>query len=406
MLKELLYRMKKPYHFVKTGLLKGMPAELRLGKPASKLKILVITGTDGKTSTSSLLYHILKTAGEKVGLLSTVAAYIGDEEIDTGLHVTSPDPVTLQQFMKRLVDLGYEYLVLEVTSQGNYQFRTWGVQPLIAGITNVDFEHLDYHITYQNYLESKATILSKAKFAIINEDDQSAPALKKYLRAEKVPFSSYSLNDSIHHQTKKAIQKRFPEYYNQMNAYLALQIAQKLDISPSDFKKAISSFPGVKGRIETIVTKPFTVVVDFAHTPQAVRAVLTALKQRLKKQAKKGRLIALYGSAGLRDAEKRPFMGKAGADLADLVILTADDPRTEDVWSIIRQMKEQLKEGHSKILSIADRETAVRFALKKIAKPGDIVALLGKGHEQSLAYGTEEVPWDDAAAARRILAEK
>jgi UDP-N-acetylmuramoyl-L-alanyl-D-glutamate--2,6-diaminopimelate ligase len=404
-IKQLIYQFKKPYHFVKTGLLKGKVSELKLGYPSRQLKTIAITGTDGKTSTSSLLYHILKNSGKKVALLSTVAAYIGDEKIETGLHVTSPDPATLQKFMKRLVDEKYEYLVLEVTSMGEYQYRTWGVTPIIAGITNVDLEHLDYHLTHQNYLESKASLLNKAQLAIINEDDQSAPALKKLLRAEQTPFITYSLEESIHHQTKTAINKRFPETYNRSNARLALAICEKLNISAKDFKQGVKSFPGVKGRIEVVTTKPFTVVVDFAHTPQALRAIITALREKLNRQKKPGRLIVLYGTAGLRDRDKRPAMGLAGAELADIVVFTADDPRTENIWSIIRQLKEQLTSGHSRILSIENREQAMEFVFTKLAQPGDVIGLLGKGHEQSLAYGNQEIPWDDKVAAKKILAK-
>jgi UDP-N-acetylmuramoyl-L-alanyl-D-glutamate--2,6-diaminopimelate ligase len=400
---QLLYQIKKPYHFVKTGLLKGLVSEIKYQHPSRELKIIAITGTDGKTSTSSLLYHILKTAKKKVALLSTVAAYIGDEKIETGLHVTSPDPVTLNKFMRRLADEKYEYLILEVTSMGEYQYRTWGVKPLIAGLTNIDYEHFDYHLNYQNYLESKADLLNKANLAIINEDDQSALALKKNLRAHQTPFISYSQQDKLHYQTLAAIKKRFPETYNQSNARLALAICEKLEVSASTFKQAVASFPGVKGRIEEVITTPFTVVVDFAHTPQALRAIITALRERLNRQKKPGRLIVLYGTAGLRDKDKRPSMGAAGAELADIVVMTADDPRTESVWSIIRQMKEQLTAGHSKILSIENREDAMKFVLTKLAKPGDIVGLLGKGHEQSLAYANQEIPWDDKVAALKIL---
>jgi UDP-N-acetylmuramoyl-L-alanyl-D-glutamate--2,6-diaminopimelate ligase len=404
MLANFLYHIKRPYHLVKTGLLKGLRAEFKYGFPAQKLHVIAITGTDGKTTTSTMLYHILKQAGKKVALLTTVAAYIGDEKIDTGFHVTSPDPESLHKFFKQLVDEEYEYVVLEVTSHGMYQYRTWGVMPLIAGITNVANEHLDYHINYQQYLEAKAELLTKSSFALVNDDDQSAFQLKKILRAEKTPFATYSLEDGIHHTIKKVIEKRFPEKYNQSNARLAFAISQKLQIPVKEYKKAIADFPGIPGRMEVIQTKPFKVIVDFAHTPQGLEAALTALRKQLKKQTKKGRLIAVYGAAGLRDFKKRPVMGKIGSELADLVVFTAEDPRTEDVWAIIRQMKEGLTKNHNKIVSIANRGEAIDFALKKLAKPGDIVGIFGKGHEQSMCYGTVEHPWDDRKAARETLA--
>lgn len=406
MLANIIYHLKRPFHFVKTGLLGGLVAEIRNGFPAQKLHIIAVTGTDGKTTTSTMLYHILKKAGKKVALLSTVAAYIGDEEIDTGFHVTSPDPKSLHRFLKRLVDEGYEYVVLEVTSHGIYQYRIWGVIPLIAGITNVANEHLDYHVTYQQYLEAKAELLTTASFSVINDDDQSASQLKKILRAAQTPFSTYSREDAISPTTKKAITTRFPELFNQSNARLALAISQKLQIPEKVFREAITTFPGVPGRMEVVQAKPFKVVVDFAHTPQGLSAALTALRSQLKKQSKKGKLIAVFGAAGLRDRSKRPAMGKIGVELADFVVLTAEDPRTENVWSIIRQMKEQLTTGHDKIASIADRGEAISFALNKLAKPGDIVGIFGKGHEKSMCFGTTEHPWDDRQAARELLGIK
>src|SRR5260221_28136 len=168
MFDQLLYQLKRPFHLLKTGLLKGFPAQVKYKFPARKLKIIAITGTDGKTTSSTLLYHVLQKAGKKVALLSTVAAYIGNEEIDTGFHVTTPDPKALQGFLRKMVDEEYEYLVLEATSHGMYQYRLWGIQPMLAGVTNITREHLDYHVTYDLYLQAKVELLKKAKVAVIN----------------------------------------------------------------------------------------------------------------------------------------------------------------------------------------------------------------------------------------------
>jgi UDP-N-acetylmuramoyl-L-alanyl-D-glutamate--2,6-diaminopimelate ligase len=398
---ELIYKAKRPYHFVKTGLMRGFRAERQLNFPARKLKILTITGTDGKTTSTTMLYHVLKTAGKKVALLSTVAAYINNETIDTGLHVTSPDPAQLHTLLAKMVEKNIEYVVLEVTSHGMYQYRVWGINPLIAGITNINHEHLDYHITYKNYLEAKAMLLAKAKTAILNDDDQSAPMLKRYLRSVGQKFSTYSTSDKIYYKVKQAIDDTFTENYNKMNARLVYAMCQNLGIQNQDFISAIKTFPGVPGRMEEIAKKPFRVIVDFAHTPQALEAALSTLKKQLP--TKKSKLIAIYGCAGLRDNSKRPIMGRIGAELADLVVFTAEDPRTEDVWSIIRQMKEQLTSHHNKITSIADRGEAIRFALSQLAQKDDIVVILGKGHEQSMCYGTTEYPWDDRVFAKEVL---
>ncbi|MBU0576092.1 UDP-N-acetylmuramoyl-L-alanyl-D-glutamate--2,6-diaminopimelate ligase, partial [Patescibacteria group bacterium] len=190
--------------------------------------------------------------------------------------------------------------------------------------------------------------------------------------------------------------------YNWMNARLVYKIAAELELDDQKIAQAIASFPQVPGRMQEIETnKLFRVIVDFAHTPQALEAVLSALRLQLKGNG--GRLIAVFGSAGLRDYKKRPKMGEIGARLADLVIFTAEDPRTENPWSIIRQLKENLHQDLDKVMSIVDRKQAIEFALNKLAKKGDIIAILGKGHEQSMCYGKIEHPWSDVQVAKEIL---
>lgn len=400
-LKQILYRIKRLYHFFKTGIFNGLVAEFKYGFPSKKLHVLAITGTDGKTTSSTMLYHVLKTAGKKVALISTVAAYIGDERIDTGFHVTTPTPAQLQKLMKRLVKEGYEYLVLETTSQGVYQFRTWGIFPFIAGVTNVAQDHFDYHLNYQNYLSAKALILRDSEKIILNKDDASYQPLKDILRVSESRILSYSVEHQNDPAIMKAIKNRFPESYNVSNALLVVKFAKNLEVSDQDIIAGIESFSGIPGRMEEIKNnKGIKAIVDFAHTPQGLENALTALRAQTKRP---GRLIAVYGCAGLRDALKRPMMGKIGTDIADFCVFTAEDPRTESVWSIIRQMKEQLTSNHDKIISIADRFEAIEFALTKLAKQGDTVVVLGKGHEQSMCYGNVEHPWDDREAVRKVL---
>lgn len=402
-IKLLLYKAKRWYHFVKTGLLRGLPAQLKYGFPARKLNILAITGTDGKTTSSTMLYHVLKKAGYKVALLSTVAAYIGEEEIDTGLHVTSPDPRKLHKILRDMVSQGVKYVVLEVTSHGAYQYRTWGIKPVVAGVTNITHEHLDYHVTYDEYVKAKLLILKKAQVAVLNAQDQSHGKLQKWLRQSKRKTLSYTLQADVPSKVKKALSETFPELYNQQNGLLTYTMAQQVGVSDTEFAKAIKSFPGIKGRMESVPNElGIRVIVDFAHTPNGVEQALTALQKQ--KTSKRQSLIVVHGSAGLRDYVKRPIMGKLSSSLADTVIFTAEDPRTEDVWSIIRQMKDGVEApNHSKILSIADRSEAIEFALKKLAKKNDIVAILGKGHEQSMCFGKTEYPWSDVRAVQKAL---
>ncbi len=404
MFAEVIYSLKRPFHFLKTGLLQALPAQIQYKFPARKLKIICVTGTDGKTTTSTLLYQTLQKAGKKVALLSTVAAYIGEEEIDTGFHVTTPDPRQLQKFLRRMVDEGYEYLVLEATSHGIYQYRLWGIQPIIVGVTNITMEHLDYHITHGLYVKAKALLAKKAKFVFLNADDEmSFLPLKKELAKSSARIEVYSENDMLPQSVARAIKNRFTQSYNKMNSRLVYAIAKKLDVEDIAFIAAVKDFTGVPGRMQVVSTVGnIEIIVDFAHTPNALEEVLTFLR----KQPRRGKLIAVYGSAGLRDWKKRPAMGRVGAELADLAVFTAEDPRTENIWAIIRQMKQNLGVFHNKVVSIADRREAIFFAMTKLAKPGDTVAIFGKGHEKSMCYGTVETPWSDTDVALEAFAAR
>ena len=405
MYKQILYKIKRPYHFIKTGLLNGLMSEIKYRFPAKKIKIITITGTDGKTTSTTLLYHVLKTAQKKVGLLSTVAAYLGTKAVDTGFHVTSPQPSDLHKFIKDMVQKNYEYLVLEVTSHGSYQYRDWGITPVLSGITNIANEHLDYHLNYAEYLNAKAAILKKAPIAVVNADDYSYQFLIKKLQSTNLV--TYSKESTLPIQVRKSIQKRFPENYNQMNAKLVYALSKLLSIDDKTFSKAIESFEGIPGRMQVIPNKKrINIVVDFAHTPQGLRSVLRSLKEQMNKKGNSGKLIAVFGCAGQRDRSKRPEMGRIGTQLADLAIFTAEDPRDEDVWSIIRQMKEGLTQDHDTVISIAERGEAIEYAVTQLAKPGDTVVVLGKGHEQSMCYSGVEYPWNDVTAINQILEGK
>jgi len=402
--REWIYRLKRPYHLLKTGLAKGLPAQIKYGFPDRKLKIIGITGTDGKTTSSTLLYHILHQAGYKVALITTVAAYIGEEKFDTGFHVTSPSPDQLFAFMRQMVQRDIKYLILEFTSQGAYQHRLFGLRPLLAGVTNIDQDHFDYHLNYRNYLAAKALVLQKSKTIVLNEDDQSYYRLRKILQGGGRHLIDYGSKIKLASKIETAIKQRFIENFNQNNARLVSTMALELGVEATAIVKAIPSFKGVIGRMQEIPNKKgLKIIIDFAHTSQGLRSALTALQTIRKKEKLPGRIIAIYGCAGLRDAAKRPLMGEIGVALADLCVFTAEDPRTEDIWSIIRQMKESLTTGHNKVVSIPDRQEAITFAINKLAKKGDIVALFGKGPEKSMCYGTEELPWSEEEAIKKAL---
>lgn len=398
---QIIYRLKRIAHFFKTGLIRGIPATIFYKFPAKKLKVIMITGTDGKTTSSNLVFHILNEAGLKTGLISTVSAKIGKKNIDTGLHTTAPEPKELHRLLKQMVDANCKYVVIEMTSHGIYQFRDWGIKPFIAGLTNISHEHLDYHLTYNNYIEAKCLLLKKAPTVIINQDDQSFYKVKQQLDLKAQNITDYTQEEEIDKQILKAIKKRFPQIYNQMNARLAVKITQNIGVDNKKIAQSISNFEGVPGRLEEVKAgQPFRIIVDFAHTPNALDEVLKHLKTQLKKS---GKLIAVFGATGLRDKTKRPIMGQKAVEHADLVILTADDSRSEDTWSIIQQIKSGVKKDHHKILSIPNRYKALEHALTKLAKKDDIVVLMGKGHEKSLAIDGQEIPWNDTVVATQII---
>lgn len=397
MLPLLLYRLKRPYHFVKTGLLQGLPAEIRSKFVQKHLTIIQISGTDGKTTTATLLHHLLTQAGISAGLISTVHAVIANETLDTGFHVTSPDPATLYASLTKMKLAGNTHVVLEMTSHGAYQYRNWGILPTYGGITNITHEHLDYHVTYAEYAKAKLQQFKGAKKVFFPENDRSYAIARKVLRS--VPISLYSTNPRLPKAVLRAIKSRFEQTYNQKNAILACLLGQEIGIPAKQLAEAVLSFPGVRGRLEKIKTKSgVTVVIDFAHTPNAVESVLQYLKSSTK-----GRLYVVLGCAGKRDVTKRPAMGRLAAQISDRAVFTAEDPRTESVWAIIAQMKSDLGTNHNKVISIADRGEAIHFVLTKLAKRGDTVAILGKGHESSMCFGNTESYWDDLKAVKQVL---
>jgi UDP-N-acetylmuramoyl-L-alanyl-D-glutamate--2,6-diaminopimelate ligase len=275
-------------------------------------------------------------------------------------------------------------------------------------VTNITHEHLDYHKTYNNYLKAKAKIFNFAHTAIINADDASFSQLKKFV-PPRCQMICYSLTDDYNlsagfskDEYRKLLTiagKKFFEIYNHQNTVAASIAARIIGVSYSDIIKAIPTFPGIPGRMESVANKMgVNAIVDFAHTPNALKSALTAAKQITK-----GKLIVVFGSAGLRDSSKRPLMGAIASELADEIILTAEDPRTEDVRLIIEQIKNGATSNRGHIHSQPDRKKAIQFALK-LAKSGDTVIICGKGHEQSMNLdGTKEIPWSDVEVLSSLL---
>lgn len=405
------------------------------GFPARKLVMIGVTGTDGKTTTASLLHAILLAAGLRAGLISTVSAVIGDERLDTGFHVTTPDAPAVQGYLARMAAAGLTHCVLEVTSHGLAQHRVTACEFDVAVVTNITHEHLDYHKTYENYRAAKGLLFESlssaaqkpggpAKAGVLNADDSALPYLEGVLRERAYRYSLRSAAADVHARevvytpAGLAFTAVGPDFgvpvaaqlvgaYNVSNCLAALTAAVcALGLPPETAARGIAALPGVPGRMERLdLGQLFTAMVDFAHTPNALRRALEAAREMAAGQ---GRVIAVFGSAGLRDIEKRRLMAETSADLADLTILTAEDPRTERLDDILEMMAEGCRrrggvEGTT-FFRVPDRGEALRLAVR-LARPGDIVLACGKGHEQSMCFGTTEYAWDDRTALRAALAE-
>jgi len=415
------------------------------GFPSKELTVIGVTGTDGKSTTIHLVRHILKSAGKKASMVSSVYAEIGGKQYDTGFHVTTPDSFMLQKFLRQAVAAGDKYMVLEVTSHGIDQNRILGIKFQIAVLTNVTHEHLDYHKTYENYVRTKIKLLERAKVAVVNKDDESYRYLsikpiasntpkfvesrQFYTRIISVSLESssspiiitYSLVDKSADLTPKKFSFTTPLLgeYNRYNCLAAICVAQQLGLADTDIKKALKSFTGIKGRFELIPSSSgLQIIIDFAHTPNAFAKVLpTARKQT------SGKLIHIFGSAGLRDYTKRPLMGWESARYVDYIILTEEDYRTEDVNQIIDEIANGCKKQGAKeflpkdyllaikqkspvFFRVSDRQAAIIFAVTKLARKNDTVILTGKAHEKSLCRGTTEYPWSEHEAVAKALKQR
>lgn len=394
----MLQKLKNIYHFFNALL-----ANLQYGFPSQHMTVIGVTGTDGKTTTVSLIYHILKTAGKDVSMISTVGATVGDNLLPVGFHVTNPSPFPLQKFIAEIHQAKKakeQYLVLEVTSHGIDQNRIFGIPFTIAGITNVSHEHLDYHKTYANYLATKAKLLQKAQTVVVNADDISYPTLQKLLVGKAVITYGMKKKATVTPETFP-FQTSLPGTYNLYNILLASAICQQLGISPKIIRKAIATFHLPVGRTDIVYKKNFMVMIDFAHTPNALLQLLPTLRMQTK-----GKLIHVFGSAGRRDATKRPLMGKIAGDYDDVIFLTAEDPRDESLSKIINGIKSGInKQKDITVYTVPDRQKAIDEAIR-IARKNDMVVITGKGHEQSMNYGKGEVTWSDYEAVKQSLEKK
>ncbi len=368
--------------------------------PARDIKVIAVTGTDGKTTTVNLIYHILKNAGHKTSMISSISAVINGKTYDTGFHVTTPSSFSLQKFLKRAKDANCEYFVLEATSHAIDQNRIGGIPIKVGVLTNITNEHLDYHKTYENYLKTKSKLLEKSEICIVNQDDKSYNFLLKTKDVNK-KLRTYGLSKKSEYNPGVLEIKDCKLFgdFNKYNILAAAATARVLGIKDEEVIKALKSFQVPIGREDYVYKKDFSVMVDFAHTPNAFEQVLSALKPIVK-----GKIIHVFGSAGERDKLKRSEMGKVSSKYSDLIILTAEDPRGEDVNEIINQIAVGI-DKKKPIRMIPDRKRAILEGIK-IAEKGDLVLITGKAQESSMNYGHGEEPWDEFIAVEDALEER
>ena len=394
-------KVKNIYHLARAFL-----ACIYFGFPSKKLTVIGVTGTDGKTTTSHMIYEILKSAGKKVSLISSIHAQIGEKLYDTGFHVTTPDPVALQKFLKKVGDSKSQYLVLEVTSHGLDQNRIFGIGFDFAVLTNITHEHLDYHKSFENYLLAKARLFKGARVSILNMDDPTFSKIKKLANGIII---TYSIGKKADFTPKNfPLKLKIPGDYNLSNALCAAALVTQLGIGKRIIINTLNNFQGVKGRMEEVdMGQDYQVIVDFAHTPNGLKQALKSLRSRGEEQG--ARIIAVFGAAGERDKLKRPKMGEVAARYADISVLTAEDPRSEKVedicWQIAQGLVKSGKKESRDFYKIYDRQSAIEFAVK-LAKPSDIVVCFGKSHEKSMCVGKKEYPWDEFKAVERAIKKK
>lgn len=396
--------------------------------PSKKLTLIGITGTDGKTTTAILVYETLKKAGINVGVITTIGAKYQDKEIDTGLHMTSPEPKLIQKIFKQMSQSGVTHVVCEVTAHALDQYRFNGCIFKVAAITNISHEHLDYFKNIKHYTQVKSKIFNQSLFAVLNQDDPSFNFLKNSV---KTKYTSYSIEKKSDYQAKDiSVSQDFLKFkvnqlsfisdcnyrYQIYNILAALGILNQLKIDPQVLIDTVKNFPTTKGRREQINNDfGFKTIVDFAHTPNALQNTLSSLKQTTK-----GKLIVIFGATGGRDQSKRPEMGKTVSQLADIAIITADDTRREKIEDInnqiisgidkkfslldhtlhLNQIKNKIKNTQQFVyFNIPNRQDAFNLAIK-IASPNDVVIACGKGHENTILHGKIEYPWSETEAFR------
>ena len=376
------------------------------------LKLIAVTGTNGKTTTANMIYTILSMSGKKCGLISTVKSNICGVESDSTL--STPDPFEIHKMLSNLYEWGGEYCVIEASSQGLAEERLYGLDYYISVLTNFSRDHLDYHGTMENYLSAKKQIFSSCTKAIINTDDENK---EEFIKACKGKVITYSLNNNEADYIAKSVKQNdegsdyavvadyqihriklnIPGEFNIMNSLAAIATARECNVSLEFCAYALKNFSGVKGRMEIVdIVAEYKVIIDYAHTPDALKKVLLSLNS-----FPHSRIITLFGCGGERDTEKRALMGNIASQLSDILVITSDNPRGEEPMKIIDDILLGVEKNKKSVYIQENRRKAIEYALK-IAGKSDIILLAGKGHETYQIVGEEKIPLDEREIVREI----
>lgn len=401
-------------------LVEAVAANVRYGFPAKGMQVIMVTGTNGKTTTATFLGSILKSAGRKVGVLTTAHFEINGQKFDNDQNATVLHPMTLQRKLAEMKKHGVDTLVLEVTSHAIDQHRIWGIPLYVAVMTNLTQDHLDYHGTMEEYAAVKARLFQrKPRFIVLNHDDewfnyydQFPPGEQSItygthmdadvqLKGAKLHREGTQAHVSVDHQTDLELVVHLPGKFNVYNAMAAASAAYVLHVKTEAIQDGIEAVESISGRQQRVdAGQNFEVVVDYAHTPDALEQLLATLKQ----MSKRGRVILVFGACGDRDKTKRPIMGEIAAEYADKIIVTDEESYDEDPAEIRKMIMDGIVQAKAedKTIEIADRREAIKKALE-MAHRADTVAITGMGHEQFRVVKGEKIPWNDAKVVEELL---
>lgn len=378
------------------------------GNPSRKMKMIGVTGTNGKTTVTTLMKNVLDFAGKKTGLIGTNEIVMGNEKIEA--EHTTPESCDLQRIFAEMVEKGIEYCVMEVSSHALELHRIDGTKFDAAVFTNLTHDHLDLHGTMENYLKAKAKLFDMAEVGIINKDDAYADriAVKNKITYSIDAPSDYKAYDvslserGVRYKVNnKEIRVLLPGRFSVYNSLAAVAALKEVGISPETIINGLMVAKGAKGRAETVhINKPYKVMIDFAHTPDGLYNILSTLKEFCK-----GRLITVFGAAGDRDKEKRPEMGEIVGKYADFAIITSDNPASENPADIIKQVEDGMKKTSCKYICIEDRKDAIHYAMD-MAKENDLLLLAGKGHETYQIMADGKHPFSESDIVKEYAKEK